>query len=247
MDQSESIARRAFDAVAAAEKASNLEELNRVVRPVFESLGFQVYAGVDAVDAAGKRDVHVLFGKTHDPWEARYNEAGHAANDAMIREMLSSTDAMFWSDVQHRRIVAPAELQIMNEARQFGLSNGFMTPLHNIDGSISAVLLMGESVDTADPDLRAAAHLLSVYYGGIGRKLRRETLHPAKMRPKLTKRQTECLLWVRAGKSSSDIGDILGISAAMVNEHVAAACQRLGVRTRIQAVAEAALHGLIEL
>ncbi|MEN3950568.1 helix-turn-helix transcriptional regulator [Iodidimonas sp. SYSU 1G8] len=51
----------------------------------------------------------------------------------------------------------------------------------------------------------------------------------------LTRRQIECLEWVALGKSSSDIGSILGISPMTVDEHVKLACDRLGVRTRIQA------------
>ena len=61
----------------------------------------------------------------------------------------------------------------------------------------------------------------------------------------LTVRQIECLEWVQAGKSSSDIGHILGVSNRTVDEHLAEACKRLQVRTRIQAVAVASELGLI--
>ena len=61
----------------------------------------------------------------------------------------------------------------------------------------------------------------------------------------LTARQIECLSWAREGKSSTDIGAILGLSAHTVNEHIAAACDRLGVRTRTQAVAEAMARGML--
>ena len=61
----------------------------------------------------------------------------------------------------------------------------------------------------------------------------------------LTARQVECLSWVRAGKSSTDIGAILGLSARTVDEHIASACDRLGVRTRTQAVVEAVAKGLL--
>ena len=63
-------------------------------------------------------------------------------------------------------------------------------------------------------------------------------------RPNLTRRQRECLAWVEQGKSSADIGTILGLSPETVNEHVAEACRRLGVRTRIQAVVAARAWGL---
>ena len=61
----------------------------------------------------------------------------------------------------------------------------------------------------------------------------------------LSPRQIECLFWVQEGKSSRDIGVILGVSHRMVERHVFRACQRLGVRTRLQAVIRARDLGLI--
>jgi DNA-binding CsgD family transcriptional regulator len=64
--------------------------------------------------------------------------------------------------------------------------------------------------------------------------------------PELTSRQRECLRWVAQGKSSGDIGAILGLSPRTVDDHLNFACQRLGVRTRVQAAIAAIALGLIE-
>lgn len=61
----------------------------------------------------------------------------------------------------------------------------------------------------------------------------------------LSPRQLECLRWAQAGKSSTDIGVILGISPRTVEAHLAQACGRLGVRTRIQAISLAIEIGLL--
>lgn len=61
----------------------------------------------------------------------------------------------------------------------------------------------------------------------------------------LSPRQTECLFWVQQGKSSRDIGIILGVSHRIVERHVSRACAKLGVRTRVQAVVRARSLGLI--
>jgi DNA-binding CsgD family transcriptional regulator len=61
----------------------------------------------------------------------------------------------------------------------------------------------------------------------------------------LSPRQTECLFWVQEGKSSRDIGIILGVSHRIVERHVFNACRRLGVKTRLQAVIRARTLGLI--
>lgn len=71
--------------------------------------------------------------------------------------------------------------------------------------------------------------------------MRRETGLPA-----LSPRQRECLTWVRHGKSSSMISEILGLSVQTIDEHVAEACRKLGVRTRVQAAVEAVLAGIID-
>jgi DNA-binding CsgD family transcriptional regulator len=69
---------------------------------------------------------------------------------------------------------------------------------------------------------------------------------PGREAVRLTARQLECLMWAGEGKSSVDIGGILGISSATVDGHVADACRRLGVRTRIQAIVEAYRRGWLE-
>lgn len=63
--------------------------------------------------------------------------------------------------------------------------------------------------------------------------------------PLLAPRQVECLRWVQAGKSSFAIGAILGISPRTVDDYIRAACTRLGVRSRVQAVSLAIKLGLI--
>ncbi|MFN4287389.1 MAG: helix-turn-helix transcriptional regulator [Brevundimonas sp.] len=55
--------------------------------------------------------------------------------------------------------------------------------------------------------------------------------------PALSERQRACLALTAEGMTSSRIGEALGLSPRTVDEHLAAACDALGVRTRVQAVA----------
>lgn len=65
--------------------------------------------------------------------------------------------------------------------------------------------------------------------------------------PKLSAREHECLLWASRGKSSSDIGAILGLSPRTIDSYLEKACAKLRVRTRVEAVAAAVREGLIEV
>lgn len=62
----------------------------------------------------------------------------------------------------------------------------------------------------------------------------------------LSRREAECLSWVSRGKSSSDVGAILGLSPRTVDSYLEKVCAKLRVRTRIEAVATAVRMNLID-
>lgn len=62
----------------------------------------------------------------------------------------------------------------------------------------------------------------------------------------LSRREAECLAWVSRGKSSSDVGAILGLSPRTVDSYLEKVCAKLRVRTRIEAVAKAVRMNLID-
>jgi DNA-binding CsgD family transcriptional regulator len=61
----------------------------------------------------------------------------------------------------------------------------------------------------------------------------------------LTARERECLQWCAEGKSSADVGEILGIAERTVNWHIDNAIRKMNCVNRVQAVAKAVSLGLI--
>ncbi len=106
-----------------------------------------------------------------------------------------------------------------------------------------AVLLLSDFYDLDGGSRVIAAALAAGLYAAGAKLMRLEA--DAHHRFSLKPRQLECLHWARQGKSSTVTGLILGISGRTVDEHIAHACDALGVRTRIQAVARAVMLGLI--
>jgi len=70
---------------------------------------------------------------------------------------------------------------------------------------------------------------------------------PTAAKASLSPRERECLQWVCWGKSSADIGTILGLSPRTVDSYLEKSCAKLRVRTRIEAVALAVRLDLIEV
>ena len=86
-----------------------------------------------------------------------------------------------------------------------------------------------------------APYFLSVAQDIFLKPRRKTDAEPVPMTP----RERDCLVWAAIGKSSWEIGQVLGISIATVNFHLGNAARKLGVRGRACAVAQAIRFGLI--
>lgn len=65
------------------------------------------------------------------------------------------------------------------------------------------------------------------------------------MKP-LTKRELACLHWAAVGKTSWEMGMILGITERTINFHIHNACQKLAVHSRQAAITAALQAGLLD-
>lgn len=61
----------------------------------------------------------------------------------------------------------------------------------------------------------------------------------------LTSRELECLHWASLGKTSWEIGAILGLTERTINFHIQNACRKLQVRGRQAAITSAHHAGLL--
>lgn len=88
------------------------------------------------------------------------------------------------------------------------------------------------------PDLsqRTLSVMSAAVHAGYARFL--ELLDDKTPRSPLTAREAECLRWVAEGKTDNEVGKILEISPRTVRFHINNAKGKLGVATRIQAVAK---------
>lgn len=61
----------------------------------------------------------------------------------------------------------------------------------------------------------------------------------------LNARETECLKWAAAGKTSSEIAQITALSEHTINHYLATCCRKLDAVNRIQATVKAVRLGII--
>lgn len=117
--------------------------------------------------------------------------------------------------------------------------------VHDSDGILVPVHDHGELAWIAgfagrDADLSSAAQAVMSAAVHAGYSLFRQLLEGDAPRSPLTAREAECLHWVGEGKTDAEVGSILSISGRTVRFHINNAKRKLGVSSRIQAVAKRA-------
>jgi len=234
-----------FDVLRQSQDLESLACLNALFAPAFRALGF-THFGVFAHECSDRVDnLELLFGSPDVAWYRHYRTFGIGARDPRLRHMLRSAEPAWLSDlVENDKPNAPSR-QFLDAIRTFGHTESYVWPVHLPAGPVRGVILLG-SAGELSPDFQIAAAALSAGYHSAGvplwwREQRANDDEPLGLRP----RQVECLAWARQGKSSADIGRILGISGRTVDEHIAHACEVLEVRTRVQAVARAVQLGVL--
>ena len=230
-------------------RARNAAELDATMADYMRRFEMDAFVLCRATDSQKQPSAAKICGGSNKLRRAHYDENDLATSDGILGYGQNTAAPTTWMTFRAEQTIQGAPTQIYDEAKAFGLRDGFYLPIHQGDGSMLAVSMMAKQKLPESRATLAALHMLAIYYHIAAERLGLVTppapTSPAK--PTLTKRQLECLKWVRAGESSWEIGQILNLSEHTVNEHLQAARRRLGVRTTTQAVLEAAARGLIKL
>ncbi|MGP1276355.1 MAG: helix-turn-helix transcriptional regulator [Caulobacterales bacterium] len=232
----------AFDFVEATETIDDIETLNRTFAQRLSVHGFTTFACAGITGPGGAIRNEEFFGRPHRQWEARYFSKEYFRQDAVIRIGWRTNKPFFWHEIQNNHVLRPEEQLLFNEASEFGIGNGFITPVRNFDGSFSVVSMGGQEIND-DPKARTALHLMSLYFAGMGRRLKIE--NDLDRWTDLTTRQREIITLLAAGYRQSEIAARLALSERTVETHLALARIRLNVATTPQLCVEALRLGLI--
>ncbi len=219
----------------------SLDALASLLGSHAERLGFETFVyALEVPDGPPEARLALVNGYP-EPWIERYLERGYLDRDPVLAYARGGVLPIAWD-----ALGAEAN-RVMLEATEFGLRRGLSAPLHGPRFELGVLsFATGAEVRDAPARVRAAlpeAQLLAAFvHETLGRILRRAgSAHL----PPLTPRERECLLWVGEGKTSWEIGIIIGASERTVNFHLTNAAAKLGVSGRRHAVARALLLGLL--
>jgi DNA-binding CsgD family transcriptional regulator len=220
--------------------APTAADAGRVFFARLKALGFgAIFARSHAISPDDPRE-YIYYRETPKGWNDVYAQRGFAQTNFVTRGARRQAEPFVWSEVSARDPRhAQADSDMWRVLNDFGLRDGLAVPSHG-PRYLGVISLAWARFEHSD-EFRRAVVLASHYV----HERMRELSPPLADDIKLSPRERDCLAFVAQGKSDWDISQIIGIAESTVHAHVEKAKKRLGVKTRMQAVAKLARAGEI--
>lgn len=192
--------------------------------------------------AGGARVNRFHFNNWPASWMEIYTREAFLESDPAVASVRRHMRPLLLSECRAEWRSQPQWRRVIDAGEAYGWREIFAVPIHGPFGYEGLVALA-----SLEPVAFSALDRLAIEAAAraIHHHCREESGLGAGPRPELTARQTECLRWVAGGKSDADIAAILGIAAPTVHFHIEGAKTRLGVRSRVEAVARLVLDGTL--
>ncbi|MBR1160568.1 LuxR family transcriptional regulator [Bradyrhizobium elkanii] len=226
---------RFIDLLSAAESSGDFRE---AIATTAAALDLSCFAYL-ALPRNGASMPHLISSYPRE-WTSHYLRKRYQRIDPVIVEALRTPEPFKWGAGFEPRPRSLAQQQLLDEASQFGIRFGFTVPIHDGHGPIAALTFAADHrnrpFESYVTSHSRVLQLMALYFHAhVRRKLNSE---PSDRRPSLSPREVECLEWVSRGKSSWEIGKILGISRYTAASYLNSAKEKLGVRTVVQAAVQ---------
>ncbi len=231
-----------FEFAELCETLTSIEDVVNAISPVVADLAFSSFIVTGLPLLNRPLEPLVLLDSWPEGWFERYCSQNYFEVDPVGQNVLATSSPFLWGDAPCRKDKTLAK-QMMGEAAEFGLTDGFCVPIYSATGWRSAFSFAHEHRVDAGPKELAAAHLLALTAHGRLRVILGEELQ---VKQKLTPREREVLTWAAAGKSAWETSVLLGISEATVITHLDHIRRKLNVANTTHAVVVALQIGELQ-
>ncbi len=169
--------------------------------------------------------------------------------DPYYRACFEGTLPIEWNEVRKDPNLTQSQLKACDYLSDFGLSRGITVPVHLPFRGFAVMSFIADSSRHNWEEVRARSReplfrVMHVFTKAILDCGYENQIETAKF-VHLTPREKECLTWASAGKTSSEIAQILNRSVETVRLHIKNSIAKLDATNRSQAIANAIHLGLI--
>lgn len=232
-----------IDAIEAIDTIANVHDAHTFLRDETLAAGYPYFILATLPSENEQRVAsHIIVTNLPDAFLAEFDDHSLAANSAIFATLRRSVRPLAWNlEETARSRTETARSRLVGLFTRHGITAGLHLPIHNRSARRGFVAILGDRSDLSFDDISRLTLIGTCVFDRltVGADMR----HPMR---RLTGRERETLVWTAAGKTSAEIGMILGLSEHTVNQYIASASHKLGAANRAHAVAQAIRTHLIE-
>ncbi len=213
--------------------ASSAEDIGRVLVSVSKRFGMTTALIVDMTKLFNRIGPAIVFSSTDRAALEVFDAERPFSNHPFVVHARLSENPVVMSRVREESVADSEEGWWAGLPAHLRHTDGLIVPVHD-----EGALAWYAGFAGREPDLsqRAQSVMSAAVHAGYSRF--HELMDASTPRSPLSPREAECLHWVADGKTDFEVGKILAISPRTVRFHINNAKVKLGVTTRIQAVAK---------
>ena len=182
-----------------------------------------------------------LFMSNMEAWSKIYLKEGYIHTDPRVHLAMRINRAFHYDEAFQD--LTPAQAAFVKHAKEHGLIDGFVVPVHNRVGAPGTVNMgSSQALKLKNVDKLRLEMLAHLAFRVIDNQ---NNINNKSSMPKLSDRERTVLTLVARGKTNWEIGTILSISEYSVRDYLKALSQKLETSNRTHSVARAMQLGLI--
>jgi len=228
-------------------RCRNLQEVHRLCELACDHWGFEYFHYSGHIRGVLNKSRFVFVSNYPQAWWDFYQENNYFFQDPLVHYGSCQVTPVLWDRFYSMdENTFGGSLQVLEKAREFGLSYGITSPVHSPQGSKGLLSMVAQSSpQTGSVDERIAkVHLLAAYVSEVVNRLTQRD-ESDELLETISGREQECLLWAAEGKTTWETAQILNISERTVLFHMQNAMKKLDAANKSHAVARAICYGII--
>jgi LuxR family transcriptional regulator, quorum-sensing system regulator BjaR1 len=237
-------AKLAFDLIDDFDRLDSPEQVLTRFSTALSAFGYSAFLVTGVPEPPQRLEPYILLNGWPRGWSDHYVKSNYYKDDPVAAWARRSINPFEWSEVPYDRVRSPRAAEVMDVAYDFGLKQGFLVPIIRGNGHHACFTMAGERPNL-EPRAKRAIHLASMYAHARCASLLGLTERTERGPRILSGRERDVLLWVAEGKSSWEIGRIIGVAERTVVHHVDNAMRKLDAVNRTHAVMKAMRSGEI--
>lgn len=204
----------------------------------YENIGFAAVGADHHVD--------LLWEEFPSGYVETYRNEHWEQIDPVLHHAFIARRPFLWNDLLAARWLTPRQVAFFERCREIGVHSGLTVPFHSPGGIMHLLSVSLRHGPPPDPQRIPHIYALAAQTWIRDCELRENLPQTAPNDIHFTRRELECLSWVKEGKTNWEISCILGIAERTVEFHLGNVTKKLLATNRVTAVVIALQRGLLQ-